>query len=137
LTNLSARHPAVRILVAALAAGTLATVSLTACSSSASPAASATHPAQTAASATAATCELVGAALSDGPDPDADPVGYAEAQGGLLGKIHTQDAALQGAISKLAGAYQQFFTSNGSSTTKEAVAVASSKINSFCPGAAS
>jgi hypothetical protein len=121
LTNLSARHPAVRILVAALAA---------------SPAASATHPAKTASSA-AATCELVGAALSDGPDPDADPVGYAEAQNGLLSKIHTQDATLQDAIGKLAGAYQQFFTSNGSSTAKEAVAVASSKINSFCPGAAS
>jgi hypothetical protein len=137
LTKLSARHPAVRILVAALAASTLATVTLTACGSSASPAASATHPAQTAADATKATCELVSASLSDGPDPDADPVGYAEAQDGLLTKIHTQDATLQDAIGKLAGAYQQFFTTSGSSTAKEAVAVASSKINTFCPGAAS
>ncbi|HXL95236.1 MAG TPA: hypothetical protein VN969_40430 [Streptosporangiaceae bacterium] len=137
MTILSARNPAVRILVAALAAGMLATVTLTGCSS-ASPAASGSHPAQTAtADAATATCQLVGAALSDGPDPDSDPVGYAEAQNGLLSQIHTQDTTLQAAISKLAGAYQQFFTSNGSSPAKEAVAVASKKINSYCPGAIS
>jgi hypothetical protein len=44
---------------------------------------------------------------------------------------------LREAISTLAGAYQEFFTSNGANTAKEAVAVASKKINSICPGAAS
>jgi hypothetical protein len=42
------------------------------------------------------------------------------------------------AISKLARAYQKFFASNGkSSHAKEDVAVASRKLNSICPGAAS
>jgi hypothetical protein len=75
--------------------------------------------------------------LSDGPDPDADPVGYAEAQFGPLRQIHTQDTALRDAIGQLAAAYQEFFSTNGTNTAKEAVAVASSKINSICPGAAS
>ena len=40
--------------------------------------------------------------LSDGPDPDSDPVGYAEAQILPLGQIHTSDAQLRTAIGKLA-----------------------------------
>src|SRR5262249_16271713 len=42
---------------------------------------SGTHPTATAAAAPVAesACQQVGDALSDGPDPDADPVGYAEA----------------------------------------------------------
>ena len=40
-------------------------------------------------------------------------------------------------ISQLANACQQFFAGNGkSSNAKEAVAVASTKLNSLCPGAA-
>jgi hypothetical protein len=46
--------------------------------------------------------------------------------------------ALHGVISQLADAYQKFFASNGkSSNAKEDVAVASRKLNSICPGAAS
>jgi hypothetical protein len=85
-----------------------------------------------------ATCSQVSAVLSDGPDPDADPVGYAEAQILPLGQIRTPDAQLRAAVSKLAGAYRAFFASNGSSSTaKLAVAAASKRINSLCPGAAS
>jgi hypothetical protein len=84
------------------------------------------------------TCTQVSAVLSDGPDPDADPVGYAEAQILPLGQIRTSDAQLRVAISKLAGAYRAFFDSNGSSSAaKLAVTAASKRINSFCPGAAS
>ena len=84
------------------------------------------------------TCTQVSAVLSDGPDPDADPVGYAEAQILPLGQIRTSDAALRAAIGKLASAYQEFFDSNGaSSSAKLAVASASKRINSLCPGAAS
>jgi hypothetical protein len=90
------------------------------------------------AAAVHATCTQVGAVLSDGPDPDADPVGYAEAQILPLGQIRTSDAQLRAAISKLASAYRAFFDSNGSSSAaKLAVAAASKQINSFCPGAAS
>jgi hypothetical protein len=85
-----------------------------------------------------ATCAQVSAVLSDGPDPDSDPVGYAQAQILPLGQIHTSDAQLRAAIGKLAGAYRAFFDSNGiSSSAKLAVAAASGRINSFCPGAAS
>ena len=76
--------------------------------------------------------------LSDGPDPDADPVGYAEAQILPLGQIRTADAPLRAAIGRLARAYQEFFASNGTSgAAKLAVATASKQVNAFCPGAAS
>jgi hypothetical protein len=84
-----------------------------------------------------ATCTQVGAVLSDGPDPTADPVGYAEAQVLPLQQIRTPDAQLRTAIGKLAGAYRAFFDSDGSSgAAKLAVAAASKQIDSFCPGAA-
>jgi hypothetical protein len=85
-----------------------------------------------------ATCTAVGAALSDGPDPDADPVGYAEAQIRPLRAIQTSDQALRVAIDNLAEAYARVFASNGtSSTASKAVAAAASKVNAICPGAAS
>ena len=100
-----------------------------ACSSSSS------HPA---ASAAISGCQRVSAVLSDGPDPDADPVGYAEAQILPLRGISVSDQALRTAITQLADAYQQFFDTNGkNSSAKEAVAVASKKLDSICPGAAS
>ena len=108
-----------------------------ACSSSPPPSGSAA--AGTASTpAVHATCAQVSAVLSDGPDPDSDPVGYAEAQILPLGQIHTSDAQRQAAIGKLTSAYRAFFDSNGgSSSAKLAVAAASKRINSLCPGAAS
>jgi len=95
-------------------------------------------PAAKPVSAVRATCTQVSAVLSDGPDPDADPVGYAEAQILPLGQIRTSDAQLRAAIGKLASAYRTFFDSNGtSSSAKLAVATASKRINAFCPGATS
>jgi hypothetical protein len=112
----------------------LLVVLVCACSSSA-------HSTATASASTTAienACEQVSAALSDGPDPDADPVGYAEAQVLPLRQISVSNQALHEAISHLADAYQTFFASNGkSSNAKEDVAVASRKLNSICPGAAS
>jgi hypothetical protein len=96
----------------------------------------ASHPVSAAAVHT--TCTQVSAVLSDGPDPVADPVGYAEAQILPLDQIRTSDAQLRAAISKLAGAYRSFFATNGSSSAaKVAVATASKQINALCPGAAS
>src|SRR5271170_3553540 len=54
-------------------------------------------------------CSQVSAVLSDGPDPAADPVGYAEAQVLPLGQIRTPDPQLRAAITGLAGAYRAFF----------------------------
>src|SRR6202044_452395 len=120
---------------------------LGACSSSAASSGSAaagTAAAGTAAAGTAstaavhATCAQVSAVLSDGPDPDSDPVGYAEAQILPLGQIRTSDSQLRAAITRLARAYQAFYASNGASgAAKAAVASASKRINAFCPGAAS
>jgi hypothetical protein len=90
------------------------------------------------ASATENTCQRVSAVLSDGPDPGADPVGYAEAQILPLRQIGTANPALRAAIGQLADAYQQFFASDGkSSSAKQAVAAAGDRLNSICPGAAS
>lgn len=108
----------------------LAAVLVSACGSA--------RPAAAAAAATAKTCQQVSVTLGDGPDPDSDPVGHAEAQIRPLRQIHAPDRALQSAIGQLDNAYSSLFTSNGaSSAAKEAVVVASKRINSLCPGAAS
>jgi hypothetical protein len=112
-------------------AAVVAALGLTACGSARSATAS------NAADTVSATCQQVSAVLSDGPDPDADPVGYAESQFGPLRAISTKDATLRDAIGKLADAYQEFFTTSGTETAKEAVSVASSAINKICPGATS
>jgi hypothetical protein len=115
-----------------LALGLTAAPVLAACSSASAPA-----PAS-AASAVSATCTQVGGALADGPDPDTDPVGYAEAQVKPLRAITTSDRALRVAIRDLATAYAGVFDSDGNdSTVTKAVASASSKVNAICPGAAS
>jgi hypothetical protein len=133
MTTARARN---RVALPPLATLLLVTLLLGACGSPAgSGSAAAASPSAVAAEQA---CQQVGGALSDGPDPDADPVGYAEAQILPLRQIHTQDKVLKAAIGGLADAYESFFTSNGkSSAAKEAVAVASKKINSLCPGAAS
>jgi len=116
----------------------LMVVLVCACSSSAHSTATATATASASTTAIENACEQVSAVLSDGPDPDADPVGYAEAQILPLRQISVSNQALHGVISQLADAYQKFFASNGkSSNAKEDVAVASKTLNSICPGAAS
>jgi hypothetical protein len=114
-------------LLALLAAGATATL-LTGCGSSA--------PAQSSAAVKSA-CQQVSAVLSDGPDPGADPVGYAEAQILPLRQVHTQDKSLQTAVDKLSSAYQRFYSSNGASAAKQAISQASHTVNTICPGAAS
>src|ERR1700733_15082867 len=79
--------------VTALVACTAAILPLAACSSSGN------GPLQT---VVTRTCQQVTAALSDGPDPGADPVGYAEAQILPLRQIRTSDPTLKAAISRLA-----------------------------------
>jgi hypothetical protein len=105
---------------------------------SASPASASPASASSAKATTQATCEQIGAVLSDGPDPDADPVGYAQAQVLPLRHVTVASQTLRTVVGQLADAYQQFYSSNGKSTdAKEAVAVATKKLNSICPGAAS
>jgi outer membrane murein-binding lipoprotein Lpp len=82
-------------------------------------------------------CQQVSAVLSDGPDPGADPVGYAEAQINPLRQVSTQDASLRAAVDALSAAYQQFFSSNGAAAAKQAVSRASHRVDAICPGATS
>jgi hypothetical protein len=81
------------------------------------------------------TCEQVGDALSDGPDPDADPVGYAEAQVQPLRQIHAASPTLAQAIATLAGAYSSFYTADGTEPAKSTLNTAIKRINSLCPDA--
>jgi hypothetical protein len=117
--------------IAAAAIAMLAlTTTISACSSSA-------QPAKTAAAAPVAepACEQVGDALSDGPDPDTDPVGYAEAQIQPLRQIHATSPTLAQAITTLAGAYSGFYAANGAGPAKATLNTAIKRINSLCPDA--
>jgi hypothetical protein len=79
-------------------------------------------------------CEKVAAALSDGPDPSADPVGYAEAQIRPLAKIKVDVPTLQTAIDNLDSAYKNFFVANGVQLTAAPLARALKRVAAFCPG---
>jgi hypothetical protein len=119
--------PAARVLIVALSGVAML---LGACGSRASAGASA--------AATQATCNQVSAVLSDGPDPQADPVGYAEAQIVPLSQIRTSDVQLRAAISSLASAYREYFASNGASHgAAAAVTAAGKQVDAICPGATS
>jgi hypothetical protein len=89
-------------------------------------------------SAIAQDCTLVSDVLSDGPDPGADPAGYAEAQVLPLRQLTIGDAALHSAVLTLATAYQKFSTSTGSTRAAAAVVVAKAEdeVNKICPQAA-
>lgn len=107
-------------------------LALAACGGSAGTSASA------AAASTRQSCQQIGAVLADGPDPDADPAGYAEAQILPLRQVRIADQPLKTAVGQLDSAYQRLFRSDGSSTAAvKAVAAASKKVNEICPGAAS
>lgn len=89
------------------------------------------------AAATSATCLKVSAALSDGPDPSADPVGYAQAQILPLRQITTANAPLKRAITDLSNAYKTFYDDGGGASAESLVRRASRVIDDYCPGAAS
>jgi hypothetical protein len=83
-------------------------------------------------------CTTISDVLSDGPDPGADPVGYAQAQVLPLRQLTISDATLHRVVLTLAGAYQTFSTSTTSTRAAAALAVskAESEVNELCPQAA-
>jgi hypothetical protein len=114
--------------VASLASLLLLVAALTACGSSASAATSATS------SATIQhDCTLIADTLSDGPDPDADPIGYAQAQILPLGQLQLTNPTLRSEVKGLIAAYKAY---TGNSTTANALAAsnAEEKIDAACPG---
>ncbi len=83
-------------------------------------------------------CTGVANVLSDGPDPDADPVGYAEAQVLPLKQLTLSDPALRAAVEGLDAAYGRFSADNGAQSARYAgaVSVAEKALNKICPNAA-
>jgi hypothetical protein len=85
-------------------------------------------------------CTAVSDVLADGPDPDADPVGYAQAQILPLQRLKVSDSNLHAAINNLVAAYQQFVAVTGSTASRSAaaarVSAAEDAVNQICPGAA-
>jgi hypothetical protein len=83
-------------------------------------------------------CTSVADVLSDGPDPGADPVGYAQAQVLPLRQLTISDATLRSAVQSLASAYQQYSSSSGSTRAANAALVtkAENEVNKICPQAA-
>ena len=82
-------------------------------------------------------CTSVADVLSDGPDPDADPVGYAQAQVMPLRQLTISDATLHHAVLTLASAYETFSTSSSSTRAASAQAVTKAEdgVNKICPQA--
>jgi hypothetical protein len=91
------------------------------------------------AAGTARVCQEVSAVLSDGPDPGADPVGYALAQVRPLRQIKvTADPALRQAVDGLAAAYQSFYNDDGAgSAAQDDLSRATHTMNALCPGSVS
>jgi hypothetical protein len=83
-------------------------------------------------------CTTVADVLSDGPDPGADPIGYAQAQVLPLRQLTISDAALRSAVMSLASAYEKYSTSSGSTRAADAAVVtkAENEVNKICPQAA-
>jgi hypothetical protein len=125
-------HKGPRGLLAGAVVLVLAVPLLSACSST--PSNSASSQSQ----APAAFCQKVLAVLSDGPDPDADPVGYALSQIAPLGQIHTSNPALAARLSNLITADQALVRANGTDhAATTAIAKADAALNKVCPGVAS
>lgn len=80
------------------------------------------------------TCTRVADVLSDGPDPDVDPVGYALAQVRPLRAITTIDAELQRDIDALADAYEAVYTTKDKKGTETTVNQAGRRLDAICPG---
>jgi hypothetical protein len=81
-------------------------------------------------------CRQVNAALSDGPDPQADPVGYALAQVAPLRRLAptTSDPTLRQAMDRLVTDFEAQYRDNGTETgVNKAVNRALAQVQSLCP----
>jgi hypothetical protein len=114
-----------------LASSGLIALALSACGTS-SPASSSSL------SAKQQGCTAVSDVLADGPDPDVDSVGYAEAQVLPLRQLKLADATLAHVVDQLDAAYKSFSSSNGTKGTSAAMKVSAAEkaVNAICPNAA-
>ena len=119
-----------------LALAALVALAGTACGSSSAPPSSRSSSAALLGTPQQQYCAAVGDVLSDGPDPGANPVGYAQAQIRPLRQLKIADAPLRRAVQALASAYQAFSSGNGDSVSTKQVSAAEKAVNALCPGAA-
>jgi hypothetical protein len=88
--------------------------------------------------APAAFCQKVGAILSDGPDPDSDPVGYALSQILPLSQVKAPDHALSDTLDQLVAADHSLVASSGQdSAAAAAIKKTDGALNRACPGVSS
>lgn len=83
-------------------------------------------------------CTTISGVLADGPDSDADPIGYAQAQVLPLRRLTISDVTLHRAVVTLASAYQTLSTSTASTraAATQAVSKAENEVTKICPQAA-
>lgn len=90
-----------------------------------------------AALAPAALCQRLDAVFSDGPDPDADPVGYALSQILPLGALQSSDHRVTATVQQLVAADRDLVQSDGSDKAAEAqIKTSDHTIDQACPGVA-
>jgi acyl CoA:acetate/3-ketoacid CoA transferase alpha subunit len=131
---LRTRHRRLTLLTIPLLAAPLG---LAACSSGSSSG-SGSSASGGAAIAPAALCEQLNGVFSDGPDPDADPVGYALSQIMPLQGLHTSDSSAMATVSSLADADQALVNANGADKSATAtIKHDDAALDRVCPGAAS
>jgi hypothetical protein len=118
---------------------TFVAVAVAACGSSSSSSSSSSSNTAVLGSTIQQDCTAVSDALANGPDPDADPIGYAQAQVLPLRALTISNATLHGDVLALAAAYQAFSSGSGagSAAAKATVTKAENAVNSICPQAAS
>jgi hypothetical protein len=80
------------------------------------------------------TCHKVAATLAEGPNPVANPLGYAKAQVRPLEGIATSNAGLRDAIEQLSAAYERYFSHGGARFAQREVRDATMSLHQYCPG---
>jgi hypothetical protein len=84
-----------------------------------------------------ALCQKLTAVFSDGPDPDADPVGYALSQILPLSQIRSSDTAAIDTVDTVVTADRALVKSNGGDhSAKAAIQKGYARLNQACPGVA-
>lgn len=126
------RVTARRASAAAAAAALAVALTVAACSSSASQASASSLAGNT----TQQACTTIADILSSGPDPDADSVGYAEAQVLPLRQLKITNATLARYVTALADAYQAHSSGSAPGGSAAAVTKAENDVNTICPEAA-
>jgi hypothetical protein len=82
-----------------------------------------------------ALCQKLNAVFSDGPDPDADPVGYALSQILPLTQLRSTDTAAINTIDAVVAADRALVKSNGSDhAATKAIKSGYGELNRACPG---